>query len=67
MNTYLTKKGGRIPVGSAGGHPWDEKKPRTVHRELEDEEGEPVERGTARRNPRGGGTRQLDPEVEVEC
>ena len=45
MNTYLMKKGGRIPAGSAGGNPRGEQKPRTEDRELEAEEGEPTENG----------------------
>ena len=45
MNTYLMTKGGRIPPGSAGGNPRDEKKPRTEEKELEHEEGEPLEKG----------------------
>ena len=44
MNTYLMKKGGRIPPGSAGGNPRSEKKPRTVDKELEAEEEEPIEK-----------------------
>ena len=46
MNTYLRTKGGRIPTGSAGGHPRDEKKPRTEEKELEHGEGEPLEKGS---------------------
>ena len=40
MNTYLMTKGGQIPTGSAGGHPQDEKKPRTEDKEPEHGEGE---------------------------
>ena len=46
MNTYLMTKGGRIPTGSAGGHPRDEKKPRTEDKEREHGEGEPLEKGS---------------------
>ena len=34
-NETAVTKGGRIPTGSAGGHPRDEKKPRTEDKELE--------------------------------
>ena len=37
-------KGGRIRTGSAGGHPREEKKPRTEDKELEHGEGEPLEK-----------------------
>ena len=45
MNTYLMTKGGQIPTGSAGGHPQDEKKPRTEDKEPEHGEREPLEKG----------------------
>ena len=43
-NETAVTKGGRIPTRSAGGHPRDEKKPRTEDKELEHGEGEPLEK-----------------------
>ena len=42
----MRTKGGRIPPGSVGGNPREEKKPRTVEKGLEHGEGEPLEKGS---------------------
>ena len=46
MNTYLMTKGDGSQPDPAGGHPRDEKKPRTEDKELEHGEGEPLEKGS---------------------